>query len=85
MTEALLNTTTKGVLFDLDGVLYIGSKVIDGAIEAVNKIRASGFQCRFVTNTSTLSLATLQQKINAMGFSIPINEIISAHKPQYFI
>ena len=84
MTEALLNTTTKGVLFDLDGVLYIGSKVIDGAIEAVNKIRTSGFQCRFVTNTSTLSLATLQQKINATGFAIPINEIISAPQATVF-
>ena len=34
--------------------------------------------CRLVTNTSTLSLASLQQKINALGFSIPANEIISA-------
>jgi len=31
-----------------------------------------------VTNTSTLSLASLQQKINKLGFDIPANEIISA-------
>ncbi len=68
----------KGILFDLDGVLYIGSHVIEGAIEAVAKIQSSGMQCRFVTNTSTLSLASLQQKINALGFSIPANQIISA-------
>jgi HAD superfamily hydrolase (TIGR01458 family) len=34
--------------------------------------------CRFVTNTSTLSLQSLQEKINRLGFSIPANEIISA-------
>lgn len=68
----------KGVLFDLDGVLYIGSHAIEGAVDAVNEIRASGMPCRFVTNTSTLSLASLQQKINALGFSIPANEMISA-------
>jgi HAD superfamily hydrolase (TIGR01458 family) len=68
----------KGILFDLDGVLYVGSHAIEGAVEAVQKIRDSGLACRFVTNTSTLSLASLQQKINALGFSIAADEIISA-------
>lgn len=71
-------SSIKGILFDLDGVLYVGPNAIQGAVEAVEKIRASGMLCRFVTNTSTLSLASLQQKINALGFSIPANEIISA-------
>ncbi|MSP85803.1 MAG: TIGR01458 family HAD-type hydrolase [Methylotenera sp.] len=71
-------STIKGILFDLDGVLYIDSHAIDGAVEAVMRIRASGMPCRFVTNTSTLSLVSLQQKINTLGFSIPTNEIISA-------
>lgn len=68
----------KGILFDLDGVLYVGSQVIEGAIDAVDRIRASGIACRFVTNTSTLSLDTLQHKINSLGFSIQKNEIVSA-------
>ncbi len=76
-------SSIKGVLFDLDGVLYIGSYAVEGAIEAVGKIQASGIQCRFVTNTSTLSLASLQQKINALGFSISANEIISAPQATY--
>jgi HAD superfamily hydrolase (TIGR01458 family) len=76
-------SSVKGILFDLDGVLYIGSHAVDGAVEAVKKIQASGLQCRFVTNTSTLSLKSLQQKINALGFSIPINQIISAPQATY--
>jgi len=71
-------SSIKGILFDLDGVLYTGSQAIEGAVKAVEDIRASGLLCRFVTNTSTLSLTSLQQKMNALGFSIPTNEIISA-------
>lgn len=73
-----ISNNVKGVLFDLDGVLYVGSQAIDGAIDAVNAIRNSGMPCRFVTNTSTLSLQSLQEKINRLGFSIPAAEIISA-------
>jgi HAD superfamily hydrolase (TIGR01458 family) len=67
-----------GVLFDLDGVLYVGSQPITGAAEAIDAIRASGLPCRFITNTSTQSLASLTAKIQGMGFAIPAEEIISA-------
>ncbi|MGJ8619341.1 MAG: TIGR01458 family HAD-type hydrolase [Methylophilaceae bacterium] len=68
----------KGILFDLDGVLYIGSKPIAGAIEAVDKIRELGLKCRFVTNTSTQSIQSIRDKINAMGFNMVQSEILSA-------
>jgi ribonucleotide monophosphatase NagD (HAD superfamily) len=67
----------KGILFDLDGVLYIGSRAIEGAIEAVEHTRNTGFACRFITNTSILSLVLLQQKINALGFSVTSGELTS--------
>jgi HAD superfamily hydrolase (TIGR01458 family) len=69
---------TKGLLFDLDGVLYVGSAPVAGAIDAVKTLQNSGLVCRFITNTSTLSLQSLQNKINALGFNIPQAEIISA-------
>ena len=34
-----------GLLFDLDGVLYVGKEVIPGAIETVTKLREQ-FTCR---------------------------------------
>jgi len=68
----------KGIMFDLDGVLYIGNTPIDGAIEAVNAIREAGYTCRFVTNTSTLSINSILKKINALGFNLVQSEIISA-------
>ncbi|MGR9073993.1 MAG: TIGR01458 family HAD-type hydrolase [Gammaproteobacteria bacterium] len=68
----------KGILFDLDGVLYIGSQRIDGALEAIASVRNAGLQCRFITNTSTLCRESLQRKLTEMGFDIPLAEIFSA-------
>ncbi|QJD30682.1 TIGR01458 family HAD-type hydrolase [Methylococcus geothermalis] len=67
-----------GVLFDLDGVLYVDSQPIRGAVEAVARIKAGGRLCRFVTNTSTQSLATLERKLRTLGFPVEQGEIISA-------
>ena len=67
-----------GILFDLDGVLYVGSKRIAGSLEAINTIRNAGKKCRFITNTSTLSRESLQQKLGKLGFNIMLEEIISA-------
>jgi HAD superfamily hydrolase (TIGR01458 family) len=69
--------TPRGLLFDLDGVLYVGKGVIPSAIETVSKL-CEHFTCRFITNTSTLSLDSLQRKINALGFDVAPEEIISA-------
>lgn len=68
----------RGFLFDLDGVLYVGSEVIAGASEALEKIRLGGYFCRFITNTSTLSLTSLERKLQGMGLAIPEREIFSA-------
>ncbi|MGR9037461.1 MAG: TIGR01458 family HAD-type hydrolase [Gammaproteobacteria bacterium] len=67
-----------GILFDLDGVLYVGPNVIDGAIAAITEIKRRGYRCRFITNTSTLSRASLHKKMTGLGFDIAEHEIISA-------
>lgn len=68
----------KAVLFDLDGVLYVGNHAIDGAVETVNALRDAGLAIRFVTNTSTMSVASIQQKLNLLGFNAVQTEVMSA-------
>lgn len=68
----------RGILFDLDGVLYVGSQVIDGAIGAIAEIKQRGYLCCFITNTSTLSAASLHKKLTGLGFDIAEHEIVSA-------
>ncbi len=71
-------STVRGILFDLDGVLYIGNQIIDGAQQAIREIREREFICRFITNTSTLSRQSLHQKLTTLGFDIAEHEILSA-------
>ena len=68
----------KAALFDLDGALYIGEQLIPGALAAVAQLRNAGIAVRFVTNTSTLSLDSLQKKLSLLGFNTVPEEIMSA-------
>ncbi|WP_305906922.1 TIGR01458 family HAD-type hydrolase [Methylomarinum sp. Ch1-1] len=68
----------RGILFDLDGVLYVGPSIIEGAIDALAEIKQKGYSRRFITNTSTLSSASLHKKLLNLGFDIDEHEIISA-------
>ncbi len=67
----------KGILLDIDGVLYVGDKVIEGAIETINILRKK-YIIRFITNTTTKTKDQLYQKLVSMGFQIKKNEIFSA-------
>jgi HAD superfamily hydrolase (TIGR01458 family) len=71
-------SSIRGLLCDLDGVLYVGRHVIEGAVAAIAEIKRRGYRCRFITNTSTLSSASLHHKLTGLGFDIDEQEIISA-------
>jgi HAD superfamily hydrolase (TIGR01458 family) len=68
----------RGVLFDLEGVLYVGNQVIDGAKETINYVNEHHIPHRYVTNTTTKSRKALSQKLQDLGFNIEIQDILSA-------
>ena len=46
-------TDVKGLLIDLEGVLYSDNKLITGSIEAIKELRKNNLKLRFLTNTTT--------------------------------
>lgn len=68
----------KALLLDLSGVLYDGTRIIPGALEAVQRAREAGLILRFVTNTATKSAATLVADMHAMGFDVRPDEMFTA-------
>jgi HAD superfamily hydrolase (TIGR01458 family) len=66
-----------GFLFDLDGVLFVGNKVIDGAIETIDFLKNKKFPLRFLTNTTTRSHDSLFQKIQRLNLPINKDEILT--------
>ena len=67
----------KGLLLDLDGVLYIIDKPIEGAQETLKKLKKR-FKVRFITNTTTKPKKLIYEKLKNMGFDVEENEIFSA-------
>jgi len=66
----------KLILFDLDGTLYLGAKIIPGAVPLVRKLRAAGKKIFFYTNNSSRSENDYLRKLNKMGFCAKRGEII---------
>ena len=67
----------KGFLLDLDGVLYIIDKPIEGAQETLKKLKEK-YPVRFITNTTTKPRKVVYQKLVHMGFDVKEEEIFSA-------
>ncbi len=67
-----------GILFDLDGVLYVGDEVIAGASDALDYCRSLDLPFRFITNTSTRTAADVARKLIRMGIEVHEDEIFSA-------
>ncbi len=68
----------RGVLCDLDGTLYVGDRLIEGAAETLAYFRARGLSLRFLTNTTTRSRRSLLARVRSLGLDIEEGELLSA-------
>lgn len=68
----------KALLIDLAGVLHVGDQVIPGSVEALARLRAAGLPLLFLTNTTRTPLRTLVAKMNALGFAMQEDELLTA-------
>ncbi len=68
----------RGVCLDLDGVLYVEERVVPGAPEAVDGLRAAGLPIRFLTNTTMRSRRALVEKLRAMRIPADESEVLAA-------
>ena len=66
-----------GVFLDLAGVLYEGDQAVPGAVEAVERLRASNLPVRFLTNSTRRPKRVILQKLVAMGFAVDASEILT--------
>lgn len=66
------------VLFDLDGTLYEGDRLLPGAAEAVLTLRNAGMPVRFLTNTTRTSRRVLVAKLLRLGLAVESAEVFTA-------
>jgi HAD superfamily hydrolase (TIGR01458 family) len=68
----------RGILLDIDGVLHVSMKPIQGAIETLSWLRQHRYQTCFVTNTTTLSQAALAERLQGIGLAVSEHDILTA-------
>lgn len=66
-----------GYLIDMDGVIYKGSQVIDGAAEFVARLRDSNTQFLFLTNNSQRTQRDVCMRIKRMGIDVEERHIFT--------
>jgi len=62
----------KAVAFDLDGVIYIGNRLVPGVSTLLETLKERGIQTFFFTNNSMHPRPGVHQKLAALGVAIPL-------------
>jgi HAD superfamily hydrolase (TIGR01458 family) len=76
--ESLLyDGTVRGILFDMDGVLYNSDRLIPGAVETVAWLRSKGVPHLFVTNTTSRGHGALVEKLRGFGIEASEGDILT--------
>ncbi len=67
----------KGVLLDLSGVVYVGSSVLPGALEAIDALHRAKLPVRFVTNTTRTPKCGILERLKGMGLGLSTDELFT--------
>ena len=65
-------------IFDMDGTIYLGSRVFDFAIRFIDHLRKSGRRVLFYTNNASHTTEFYIQKLTRLGFSPTADEIMTS-------
>ena len=76
MTSAIRgNRTVRGILLDLDGVVYVGSAVLPGSLDAIGRIRAAKLPLKFITNTTRRPLRRIVSDLAQLGLQVAMEDV----------
>jgi NagD protein len=68
----------RGWLFDLDGTVYVGERLIPGAADAIAALRAAGRRVAFLSNKPLETRADYARKLTALGVPADPEDVINS-------
>jgi glycerol-1-phosphatase len=68
----------QGVVFDLDGVIYLGDQVVPAAPAALDQVRGLGVRVAFVTNNSYRPPDLVVERLNRLGIKAAAAEVLTS-------
>ena len=75
---AALASRFRGVVFDLDGVVYLGEEVVPAAPGALDQVRGLGVKVAFVTNNSYRPPDLVVEKLHRLGVKAAPEEVLTS-------
>jgi HAD superfamily hydrolase (TIGR01458 family) len=67
----------KGLLLDLDGVVYVGHAALPGSLEAVRLVRDAGIPLRFITNTTRRPRRKIVADLAKLGLDVDVRDVFT--------
>jgi glycerol 3-phosphatase-2 len=68
----------QGVVFDLDGVVYLGDEIVPAAPAALDQVRGLGVRVVVVTNNSYRPPDLVVEKLNRLGVKAAAGEVLTS-------
>lgn len=68
----------RGYIFDLDGTVYLGDKMIDGAAEAIRTLRDRGDRVVFLSNKPIATRESYVKKLTKMGIPVTLDDVLNS-------
>lgn len=78
LTHSAATRMYKGYLIDLDGTMFNGDEVIDGAIDFIDRLNVSDIPYLFLTNNATRHPREILTKFERMGFKTEESRIYTS-------
>lgn len=66
----------EAVFLDLDGTIYLGNSLIDGASDFLTRLEERGVRRYFLSNNSSRSVAQYLSKLRSMGIIASEEEVL---------
>ncbi len=68
----------QGYIFDLDGTIYLGPRVIDGAAATIRALRERGARVCFLSNKPVESRAHYAEKLRGFGIAADLTSVVNS-------
>lgn len=68
----------RGFIFDLDGTIYLGDELIEGADRVIEGLRRRGAKPAFLSNKPIANREDYAEKLNRLGISCATEEVINS-------
>lgn len=80
VTEALSSRHADAFAFDLDGTIYLGDRLLPGAVELMRYLRSRRLPHVFATNNSSRSVGHYVEKLGAMGIMVTPEQVVTSNE-----